>query len=100
KTSSTSTDISKSAAWLQKRMPMDSDFSIEFTYQASGNKAADGIALVFQNQGIDAIGDTGGGLGYSGISGSKAAYLMNLYKASPKIVGTNFTTANSATSYV
>jgi hypothetical protein len=100
KTSSTSTDISKSAAWLQKRMPMDSDFSIEFTYQASGNKAADGIALVFQNQGIDAIGDTGGGLGYSGISGNKAAYLMNLYNASPKIVGTNVTVANSATSYL
>ncbi len=100
KTSSTSTDISKSAAWLQKRMPMDSDFSIEFTYQASGNKAADGIALVFQNQGIDAIGDTGGGLGYSGISGNKAAYLMNLYNASPKIVGTNVTVENSATSYL
>ncbi|MFN9509298.1 MAG: lectin-like protein [Planctomycetota bacterium] len=100
KTSSTSTDISKSAAWFQKRMPIDSDFSIEFTYQASGNKAADGIALVFQNQGIDAIGATGGGLGYSGISGNKAAYLMNLYNASPKIVGTNVTVANSATSYL
>ncbi|MFN5101224.1 MAG: lectin-like protein [Planctomycetota bacterium] len=100
KTSSTSTDISKSAAWFQKRMPIDSDFSIEFTYQASGNKAADGIALVFQNQGIDAIGDSGEGLGYSGISGNKAAYLMNLYNASPKIVGTNFTVNNSAASYL
>ena len=100
KTSSTSTDISKSAAWFQKRMPIDSDFSIEFTYQASGDKAADGIALVFQNQGIDAIGDSGEGLGYSGISGNKAAYLMNLYNASPKIVGTNVTVANSATSYL
>lgn len=98
KTASGEADIPVSATWMNARVPLDSDFTVSFTYQASGDKAADGIALVFQNAGINVIGNAGGGLGYAGIPGAKAAYKMNLYM--PNGVGTNFTTSDPQTSYL
>lgn len=89
--------ISVSAAWLNSMVYADSMFDIEFTYQAAGNKAADGIAFVFQNQGIGALGNTGGALGYVGIPGTTAAYEMNLY--APNGTGTNFVTSNREGTY-
>ncbi|MFM8223892.1 MAG: lectin-like domain-containing protein, partial [Planctomycetaceae bacterium] len=58
---------------------------------------ADGIALVLQNEGLSALGNTGGALGYVGISGATAAYQVNLY--SPHTVGTNFVTTNTSGTY-
>ena len=66
-------------------------FLATFTYQAGGNKAADGTAFVVQNdsRGATALGMNGGGLGYSGTNNASAlgggisnsvAVEFNLYK--------------------
>ena len=57
-------------------------FTATFTYTASGNKDADGVAFVVQDAstGASALGGDGGGLGYSGISDS-VAVALNLYTA-------------------
>jgi hypothetical protein len=59
-------------------------FSANFIYQASGNKAAEGVAFVLQNStttppgvGPNALGFGGAGLGYFGISPS-VAFEMNI----------------------
>lgn len=72
---------------------------VQFTYQASGNKAGDGLAMVFQTQGVAAIGSNGGSLGYVGIGGPTAAYLINLNDASGRIAGSNFVTTNASGNY-
>src|SRR5690242_2349286 len=48
----------------------DRNFIANFTYQASGNKSADGVAFVLQNdpRGVNALGFGGAGLGYFGIT--------------------------------
>ena len=88
---------SASAVWLNTSLDTTVGFTAKFTYQAAGDRAADGIALVFQNEGLSALGGLGGSLGYVGISGATAAYQMNLY--SPHIVGTNFVTTNTSGTY-
>ena len=57
-------------------------FSASFTYQAGGNKAADGIAFVQQNdpRGATALGGGGGSLAVSGITPSFELE-MDLYNA-------------------
>ncbi|HEX7653649.1 MAG TPA: L-type lectin-domain containing protein, partial [Verrucomicrobiae bacterium] len=59
-------------------------FQASFTYQDIGGLYADGVAFVLQNSpaGVNAIGATGGGLGYTGITTS-VAVLLNLYPSSP-----------------
>ncbi|MFM2097051.1 MAG: Legume lectin domain, partial [Planctomycetota bacterium] len=42
----------------------------DFSFQSN---QADGIALVFQEQGTGAVGNSSGGLGYVGIAGANAA---------------------------
>ena len=87
------------AAWNPNliSIPSSGKLTFQFDYQASGNKAADGIAMVFQNQGPYALGQTGGALGYEGILGNTAAYQINLYNA--HTVGSNFVTTNTTGSY-
>jgi hypothetical protein len=85
-----------SAAWAPTKVSTGS-FTTSFTYTPSGAMAADGIALVFQNEGTAAIGSDGGYLGYVGIPGNTAAYQMNIYAG--HVVGTNFITDNSSFSY-
>jgi hypothetical protein len=88
------------AFWHQEQVvfPTSGSMTIDFTYQAGGDKAADGIALAFQIEGVDAIGSVGGGLGYVGISGPTVAYQINLYNG--HIQGSNFVTTNSSTEYL
>jgi hypothetical protein len=88
------------AAWNPNlvSIPTSGSITFEFTYQAGGDKAADGIALVFQNQGAFALGQTGGALGYVGILGNTAAYQINLYNG--HVQGSNFVTTNSSGTYL
>lgn len=88
------------AAWNPNlvSIPTSGSITFEFTYQAGGDKAADGIALVFQNQGAFALGQTGGALGYVGILGNTAAYQINLYDG--HVQGSNFVTTNSSGTYL
>ena len=76
------------------------DFTANFSYVESSGTAgpADGVALVWQNSGsgAGALGATGGGLGYSGISPS-AAVEINVYNGSPPARGTNYATNGSDT---
>ena len=96
------TNDTASAFWYQSKVniPTSGNFTISFNYRASGNKAADGLTLAFQNQGPNAIGNTGGALGYQGIAGNTAAYQINLYNAGGQhIPGSNFVTTNTTGTY-
>ena len=88
------------AVWYPEKIaiPSQGGFVVNFNYTASGAKGADGITLAFQNQGIDAIGAVGGGLGYSGMSAPTVAYQINIYSGHTR--GSNFVTTNSAGSYL
>jgi len=77
------------SAWFSTPVSTDS-FTASFTYQAGGSRSADGVAFVFQNEGLDALGANGGALGYTGISGDSAAYQINLWHNHQE--GTNFNT--------
>ncbi len=85
------------SAWLKLAVNIASSFTASYTYTASGSKAADGIALAFQNEGTAALGGTGGDLGYVGITGATAAYEMNIYNG--HTIGTNFVTTNTSMTY-
>jgi hypothetical protein len=54
-------------------------FQASFTYQATGGSngfgLADGMTFVLQNEGLNAVGGSGSGLGYSGIAPSAAVAL-------------------------
>ena len=91
------------ASWYQSPLGISADdnFTVEFTYQAGGAKQADGVAFVFQKEGVDAVGLSGSNLGYVGISGPTAAYQINLYDAGGlHIPGSNFVTENTSGSYL
>ncbi len=93
-----STGIAR-AAWNKEQVPINYGFTIDFTYQAGGDRNADGIALVFQTQGTNVVGSTGGGLGYVGIAGNKAAYQINIFGGNNQTKGSNFVTGNTSGSY-
>jgi len=88
------------AFWYQDRieLPESGTISIDFIYQAGGDRAADGITLAFQNTGVNAIGNTGGSLGYVGIASPTAAYQINLYDGYTQ--GSNFVTTNTSGTYL
>src|SRR5205807_3539258 len=75
-------------------VPTTGSFTASFTYTAGGNKAADGFGFVLQTQAATAVGSGGGGKGYDGITGNKAAVLFNIYTgAAGNVVGPAFTTS-------
>jgi hypothetical protein len=58
------------SAWFDRQVPVDV-FTTDFTFQQL-NAVADGMTFTIQGQGPDALGATGGSLGYAGISKSIA----------------------------
>jgi fibronectin-binding autotransporter adhesin len=76
-------------------------FVASFTYQASGNAAADGIVFMLHNdsRGLNAIGGTGGGLGYTDENGGvpvqpSVGIALNIYNG--HMIGTNLLTNGNA----
>ncbi|MFM8216586.1 MAG: lectin-like domain-containing protein, partial [Pirellula sp.] len=88
------------AFWHQTpiSIPTSGTYTVAFDYQAGGSKAADGITLAFQTQGTNALGNSGGALGYVGITGPTAAYQINIY--SDHTIGSNFVTSNTSGTYL
>ncbi|HEX3993185.1 MAG TPA: hypothetical protein VHX39_18585, partial [Acetobacteraceae bacterium] len=74
-------------------------FIASFTYQAGGNKAADGAAFCIQNdpRGPSALGGAGGGLAVSGIIPSAE---LELHIYSPGGVGFGFNTNGNTGGYI
>jgi fibronectin-binding autotransporter adhesin len=66
-------------AFYNTQVPVGA-FNASFVYQASGNKAADGVSFMLQNNGPTVIGGGGGSLGYTGITPSVGIGL-NIYSA-------------------
>lgn len=66
------------SAWHATKQNVENGFETTFQFQISdrggigGDFGGDGFAFVIQNQSLSALGDGGGGLGYSGISNSVA----------------------------
>ncbi|MFM8224443.1 MAG: lectin-like domain-containing protein, partial [Planctomycetaceae bacterium] len=95
-----------SAAWHRTPVSINRDFSTSFVYQAKGVNPADGLALVFQNAGLDALGDLatygGSSLGYAGLGNNlnTAAYEINIYNdQAPHVVGSNVAVNGAYGSY-
>ncbi|MFM7591168.1 MAG: hypothetical protein ACKO85_05175, partial [Isosphaeraceae bacterium] len=88
------------AWWYQQQLaiPATGCITVQFDYQASGQKQADGITLALQTVGTNALGGTGGSLGYNGITGPLAAYQINLYNKNTP--GSNFVTSNTTGNYL
>jgi hypothetical protein len=63
------------AAWFGAAMPVANGFTTDFDFRITGGDAADGLAFVIQNDGPDALGDSGGGIGYQGLRNSLAVEL-------------------------
>jgi Bacterial lectin len=69
------------AAWLSPKQSVQGGFEATFPWQISRNtqeNGADGFAFVIQNANGLALGDGGGGIGYSGIANSLAIELDTL----------------------
>ena len=61
-------------------LAVDQVFNVDFTYTASGDRSADGAAFIIQNAagGVNALGGSGGSVGYGGITPS-AAVILNIF---------------------
>jgi hypothetical protein len=68
------------------------NFKESFTY--TGASGADGVAVVWQNQGVTALGAGGGSLGFAGIT-SAAAFTMDLFNIGSASAFMNTTTSGS-----
>ena len=79
------------SAFLNELVQPTNGFTATFTYQAGGNKAADGVAFVLQNdpRGASALGAAGGSLGYAGITNS-AAVELNIFTGAAGGIGTDY----------
>ena len=55
------------SAFYNKPVPLG-PFNVGFVYQDASQNGADGVVFMLQNQGLTALGDPGGSLGYSGSS--------------------------------
>ena len=97
-TLTTHQNFEASAGWYDTPVSTGS-FIATFTYtDVTGNNSADGVAIVLQNdtRGTSALGSSGSGLGYGGISPS-AAYEINIYGGHTQ--GANYATNGSTGNY-
>ncbi len=59
------------AVWFNEQLDLSEDFDITLTVNLGNNPAgADGIVMVFQQVGINALGESGGGIGFTGFQPS------------------------------
>lgn len=59
------------AVWFNEQLDLSEDFDITLTVNLGNNPAgADGIVMVFQQVGINALGEPGGGIGFTGFQPS------------------------------
>ncbi len=66
-----STNWQNGSVWYASKIDLQSDFDLEFYLNfGSSDYGADGIMFVLQDRGNQAIGQSGGGLGYEGFSPS------------------------------
>ncbi|MFM7927837.1 MAG: hypothetical protein ACKO9Q_09010, partial [Pirellula sp.] len=89
------------AVWnpQQIALPTTGGFEVGFLYQRQGSGVNNGIAMVFQTQGVSAVGGAGGALGYVGIPGPTAAYQINLNSQPGSTPGSNFVLTNTSGTY-
>jgi hypothetical protein len=74
-----------SATWLKSQVPTAS-FKATFIYEATAaTNAGSGLAFVLQTSGTTAVGSSGSGLGYQGISGKKVAFLIDLSNSQARL---------------
>ena len=64
--------------------------TFQWTYGNTVTPVADGFTFALQNSGATAIGSGGGGLGYSGITGTSIAVEFNIYTGSGSGSGSDF----------
>jgi hypothetical protein len=92
---------SVSASWFSDPV-VHGSFRASFTYHASTadeGSAGDGLAFVLRSSNADEVGNLGGGLGYSGLGGNKAGFLINLYTPNGQKRGTRFDTTGLVGDY-
>ncbi len=84
------------SAFFNAPMNIASSFTTSFNYTVNSGGGADGMAFVLQNSPnrLAALGNTGGGLGYSGITPS-AAIEINLFTGGGNPIGTTYATSGS-----
>ncbi|HZZ73009.1 MAG TPA: autotransporter-associated beta strand repeat-containing protein, partial [Pirellulales bacterium] len=74
------------------------NFNASFIY-TNTTGTADGVTFILQNSGLTALGTSGGGFGYTGITPS-AAVILNIYSGAAGGRGTNFSTNGTIPSNV
>ena len=76
---------STGAGWVTQAFSTTESFSATFSFSLRGDgfngKMADGIALVFQNQGSNVVGNGGGDIGYWNINGSGAGAVGSIIQS-------------------
>jgi len=76
---------STGAGWVTQRFSTTESFSATFSFSLRGDgfngKMADGIALVFQNQGSGVVGNGGSDIGYWNINGSGAGAVGSIIQS-------------------
>lgn len=66
------------AIWCKEKVDLSQDFRVRFeAFLGCRYADSDGIAFVWQNEGLDALGGGSSGMGYSGISPSLAVEIDN-----------------------
>lgn len=90
-----------SSAFYSVKMSTRRNFTVTFTYTPSGDRTADGITFIMQNNSLTGLGNDGGSLGYYPEFTSSIAIGFNLYSSYTVGVGyfTNATVDPQSTTY-
>ena len=88
--------------WYDTQVPVTS-FQTSYIYQDVGgtlSNNADGSAFVLQSSGTNALGNTGGALGYGGIANPSFAVEFNIYTGGGQPIGFQFATNGTTGTYL